>query len=188
MRLDWGLFDDSSSSSERANFHCLVWNEMHNFIWSPPKYGKSSWAACIFFLSLIGQPVLEKKISEFKPMYGISSSEAAVESILQYGCNTWILHKRMEKKLDGNYTRILRAILNKHPVKQYLYGHLLLISKIILIRWTKYARHYWRSKDELITDILLRTCQCWPTNKNLPTPAMWGHSMQFRRPAGSDLW
>ena len=33
--------------------------------------------------------------------------QAAVESILLYGCTTWTLTKRMEKKLDGNYTRML---------------------------------------------------------------------------------
>ena len=38
---------------------------------------------------------------------------AAVVSILMYGCTTWRLIKRLEKKLDGNYTRMLRAILNK---------------------------------------------------------------------------
>ena len=37
--------------------------------------------------------------------------KAAVMSILLYGCTTWMLTKRMEKKLDGNYTRMLRAIL-----------------------------------------------------------------------------
>ena len=40
-------------------------------------------------------------------------------SILLYGCTTWTLTKRLEKKLDGNFTRMLRAILNKswrqHP-------------------------------------------------------------------------
>ena len=45
--------------------------------------------------------------------------QAAVVWILLYGCTTWTLTKRLEKKLDGNYTRILRAILNKswqqHP-------------------------------------------------------------------------
>ena len=45
--------------------------------------------------------------------------QAAVASILLYGCTTWTLTKRLEKKLDGNYTRMLRAILNKswrqHP-------------------------------------------------------------------------
>ena len=38
--------------------------------------------------------------------------QAAVVSILLYGCTTWTLTKRLEKKLDGNYTRMLRAILN----------------------------------------------------------------------------
>ena len=54
--------------------------------------------------------------------------QAAVVSILLYGCTTWTLTKRMEKKLDSNYTRMFRAILNKswrqHPTKQQLYGHL----------------------------------------------------------------
>ena len=39
--------------------------------------------------------------------------QAAVVSILLYGCTTWTLTKRLEKKLDGNYTRMLRAILNR---------------------------------------------------------------------------
>ena len=47
--------------------------------------------------------------------------QAAVVSILLYGCTTLTLIKRMEKKLDGNYTGMLRAILNKswrqHPHK-----------------------------------------------------------------------
>ena len=47
--------------------------------------------------------------------------QAAVVSILLYGCTTWTLTKRLEKKLDGNYTKMLRAILNKswrqHPHK-----------------------------------------------------------------------
>ena len=67
----------------------------------------------------------------------------------------------MEKKLDGNYTRILRAILNnswrQHPTKQQLYGHLPPITKTIQVKRTRHARHCWRSKDELISDILLWT-------------------------------
>ena len=54
--------------------------------------------------------------------------QAAVVSILLYGCTTWTLIKRLEKKLDGNYTRMLRVILNtsrrQHHTKQELYGHL----------------------------------------------------------------
>ena len=37
--------------------------------------------------------------------------QAAVVSILLYGCTTWTLTKRLEKKLDSNYTRMLQAIL-----------------------------------------------------------------------------
>ena len=44
---------------------------------------------------------------------------ATVECILLYGCTTWTLTKRMEKKLDSNYSRMVRAFLNKswrqHP-------------------------------------------------------------------------
>ena len=39
--------------------------------------------------------------------------QAVVVSILLYRCTTWTLTKRLEKKLDGNYTRMLRAILHK---------------------------------------------------------------------------
>ena len=86
--------------------------------------------------------------------------QAAVVSILLYGCTTWTLTKRIEKKLDGNYTRMLRAVLNKswwqHPTKQQLYGHLPPITKTIKIRQTGHAGHCWRSRDELIRDVLPR--------------------------------
>ena len=39
--------------------------------------------------------------------------QAAIVSILLYGCTSWTLTKLLEKKLDGNYTRMLRAILNR---------------------------------------------------------------------------
>ena len=37
---------------------------------------------------------------------------AVVESVLLYGSEAWTLTKKHEKKLDGTYTRMLRAILN----------------------------------------------------------------------------
>ena len=87
--------------------------------------------------------------------------QAAVVSILLYGCTTWTLTKRLKKKLDGYYTRILRAILNKywrqHPTRHQLYGHMPLITKTIQVRRTRHAGHCWRSKDELISDVLLWT-------------------------------
>ena len=84
--------------------------------------------------------------------------QAVVVRILLYGCTTWTLTKRLEKKLDGNYTRMLRAILNKswrqHPTRYQLYGHLPLTTKTIQARRTRHAGHCWRSKDELISDVL----------------------------------
>ena len=87
--------------------------------------------------------------------------QAAIVSILLYGCTTRTLTKRLEKKLDGNYTRMLRAILNKswqqHPTKHQLYGHLPPITKTIQVRRTRHAGHCWRSSDGLISDVLLWT-------------------------------
>ena len=94
--------------------------------------------------------------------------QAAAVSILLYGCTTWTHTKRLEKKLDGNFTRMLRAILNKswqqHPTRNQLYGHLPPITKTIQVRRTRHAGHCWRSRDELISDVLLWT----PTKAGRP--------------------
>ena len=87
--------------------------------------------------------------------------QPAVVSILLNGCTTWTLTKRLERKLDGNYTRMLRAILNKswrqHPTKHLLYDHLPPITKTIHARRTRHAGHCRRSRNELISDLLLWT-------------------------------
>ena len=65
----------------------------------------------------------------------------------------WIKFRRL--------TRMLCAILNKswwqHPTRHQLYGHLPPIMKTIQVRWTRHAGHCWRSRDELIRDVLLWT-------------------------------
>ena len=84
--------------------------------------------------------------------------QAAVAWILLDGCTTWTQTKRLEKKLDGNYTRMLQAILNKsgrqHHTRHQPHGHLPPIAKTIQIRQTRHAGHFWRSRDELISDVL----------------------------------
>ena len=81
-------------------------------------------------LSVIWKSDLTDKIKR-------SFFQAAVVSILLYGCTTWTLTKCTEKKLDCNYTRMQRAILNEswgqHPTKRQLYGHLPLITKTIRV-------------------------------------------------------
>ena len=116
--------------------------------------------------------------------------------LLLYGCTTWAQTKRLKKKLDGNYTRMLRAILNKswrqHPTRHQLYGHLPPITKTIQVRRTRHTGHSWRSKDELISYVLWWT-RIWPsksrtTCSNIHTAAMWGYGMYPWRPARSDEW
>ena len=112
-----------------------------------------AWTA-IVKLSIIWKSDLTDKIKR-------SFFQALVVSILLYGCTTWTLTKRMEKKLDGNYTRMLRAILNKswrqHLTRHQLYGHLPPITKTIQVRRTRHAGNCWKSRNELISDELLWT-------------------------------
>ena len=112
-----------------------------------------AWTA-INRLSIIWKSDLTDKMKD-------SFFQAAVVVILLYGCTTWTLSKRLEKKLDGNYTRMLRAILNKswqqHPTRHQLYGYLPPITKTIEVRRTRHAGHCWRSRDELISDVPLWT-------------------------------
>ena len=86
---------------------------------------------------------------------------AIVESVLVYGSSSWTLTIALQKKLDGNYTRMLRAILNiswkQHPTKQRLYDTIPPISDVIRERRTRFAGHCWRSKAELVSDVLLWT-------------------------------
>ena len=81
--------------------------------------------------------------------------------ILLYGRTTWTLTKQMEKRLDGNNTRMLQEILNKtwrqHPSKQQLYGNLPPITKTIQVKRTRHAGHCRRSGDELLRNALLWT-------------------------------
>ena len=137
-----------------------------------------AWAA-IDRLSIIWKSDLIDKMKR-------SFFQAAVVSILLYGCTTWTLTKRLKKKLDGNYTRMLRAILSKscrqHPTRHQLYGHLPPITKAIQARRTRHAGHCWRSKDELTSDVILWTStygqsKSRTTSSNIHTAAMWGYGM-----------
>ena len=86
--------------------------------------------------------------------------QAAVMSILLYGCTRWTLTRRMVKRPNGNYTRMLRAKLNKswrqHPPKQQLYGNLPPITKIKLDEPD--GGTLLENKDEVIRDVVL-----WPS-------------------------
>ena len=111
-------------------------------------------------LLIIWKPNLSDKIK-------CNLFQGVVFFILLYGCTTWTLTKCMKKKLDGKCTRRLWVILNKsrkkHPTRLRLYGHLPPISKSIQIRRTRHEGHCWKSKDELISNVLLWT----PSHRNV---------------------
>ena len=82
----------------------------------------------------------------------LSFFSSSIVLILLYGCTTWTLTKHMEKKYDSNYTRMLRAILNKSWRQ-----HLPPITKTVQVGRIRHAGHCLRSRDELISDVLLWT-------------------------------
>ena len=112
-----------------------------------------AWTA-INRLSVIWKSDLTNKIKR-------SFFQAVVVSILLHGGTTWTLLKRTEEKLDGNYTWMLQAILNKSrkqdPAKKQLYGHSPPITETIQVRRTKHVGHCWRSKDDPTRVVLLWT-------------------------------
>ena len=93
--------------------------------------------------------------------------QAVVVSILLYWCNTWTLTKRMEKKLDGNYTRMLEATPNKAPTIRPPTS-----NKTCRNLLEKQGRaHKWCSPmDPLIWPSKNRT-----TSSNLHTATLWGY-------------
>ena len=73
--------------------------------------------------------------------------------------------KCLEKKLDGNYARILCEFLNQswkqYSTKEQLCTHLPPISQPSQVRQIKHAEHCWRSKDKTISNVIL----CTPTHR-----------------------
>ena len=84
---------------------------------------------------------------------------AVVESVLLYGYEAWTLTKKLERKLDGTYTRMLRVVFNiswkLHLTNKKLYGNIPTLSKTIRERRTRFAGHFFRSENEIIRGVLM---------------------------------
>ena len=76
---------------------------------------------------------------------------ATVESILIYGCESWAVNDKMEKMLNGTYTRMLRRVLNvhwsSHTTNEQLSGKLPLLSDKIAARRLQLAGHCFRHPE-----------------------------------------
>ena len=84
---------------------------------------------------------------------------ATVESILLYGSETWTLPVRLEKRLDGCYTRLLMRVQNiswkKHPTLKDIYGDLVPASTLVRQRRVQFAGHCQRATNEIISSLIL---------------------------------
>ena len=84
---------------------------------------------------------------------------ATVESVFVYGAITWTLTTKLEKKIDGAYTRMLRAALNvlwkEHLTNKELYGKTPKVTSSIREQILRFTGHCWRSIKELICDVFL---------------------------------
>ena len=80
--------------------------------------------------------------------------QAAVVSVLLYGCTTWMLSKRIEKKekawrqLHKNAANNIEQVLEAAPHKTAAaVRHLPPIMKTIQVRWTRHAGYCWKSRE-----------------------------------------
>ena len=71
---------------------------------------------------------------------------ATVESVLTYSSQAWTLTKSLENKLNGAYTRMLRAALNVHwsqrVTNKKLYNDLPKITETIRYRRLKFSGQF----------------------------------------------
>ena len=89
----------------------------------------------------------------------ISLFRATVESILIYGGQCWTLTATLNNKLDGTYTRMLRAVTNtswnEHQTNKELYGDTPKVSDTLKELRLKFSGHCWRNRNELIHKTIL---------------------------------
>ena len=84
---------------------------------------------------------------------------STVESVLLYGAESWTLTREMECRLDGTYTKMLRAVLGitweMKVTNDELYGSLNKLSDVLRVRRLRFIGHMWRRKDELVCKLLM---------------------------------
>ena len=82
-----------------------------------------------------------------------------IEPILLYGSETWTLPVKLEKRLDGCYTRLLMRVKNlswkKHPTLKEIYGNLSPASSLVRQRRTQFAGHCQRATNEVVSSLIL---------------------------------
>ena len=82
-----------------------------------------------------------------------------IQPILLYGSETWTLSRKIEKRLDGTYTRLLMRAKNlpwqSHPTRQQIYGNLPSVSSLVRSRRVQFAGHCHRASSEVVSSLVL---------------------------------
>ena len=90
--------------------------------------------------------------SNLKNYLKVGFFRTTVESVLLYSAECWTMTGKMRNRLDGTYTRMLRAVLGKfcnskeHKTNKELYGNLPKITDTLMIRRLRFIGHCWRKK------------------------------------------
>ena len=100
-------------------------------------------------------------LRQLEAIFSRSFFQSAVVSILLNGCTTWTLTKRLEretrrqlhKNVESNIEQVLVTTPHKTPTIRPLASH----HENYQVRRTRHAGHCWRSKDKIISDVLLWT-------------------------------
>ena len=83
---------------------------------------------------------------------------ATVEYVLTYSSQAWTLTKSLENKLNGAYTRMLRAALNAHwdqrVTNKKLYNNFPKTTETIRYRRLQFSGHIWRHDGEIVHNLL----------------------------------
>ena len=123
--------------------------------------------------SIILKPNLSNKIKQ-------DFFQSVAVSLLLYRCTIWTLSKGIEKKLNENYTKTNPR--SNTPQNSDCTATCLLSHKPC----------EWRSKDELISHVLLWTPAhghaSVVADQQRLTSVLCGHKMQSRRPTSSNGW
>ncbi|KAI8484256.1 hypothetical protein Bbelb_380410 [Branchiostoma belcheri] len=80
---------------------------------------------------------------------------STVESVLQYGCEAWTVTPKLEKQLDGCYTRMLRRVHNVHWEQHLTNKELYADLTKIRARRLRFAGHTLRNCREIASNLVL---------------------------------
>ena len=85
--------------------------------------------------------------------------KVTIETILLYESETWTIDKKLRRKIDGCYIKLLRMVLNvswrDKISNKILYNVMPLITDVIAIRRMRIAGHCLRHNDKIANNLIL---------------------------------